>query len=386
MGPGRLALLAALAAALLLPPTAGAVVGGHPAGRDYPFMAGLRLDGGFICGASLIGPEHVLTAAHCVTQGDGGAVAPSRLSFTVGSRRLQGSGGETIGAAAVTVHEGFDRAMRNDVAVVRLARPASAAPIRLADPVRQRDRWAPGRPATVMGWGANASLLLITTGTTNDLQEVTVPIRDDGECARTSTFTIDPATMVCAGERHGGKDSCQGDSGGPLVVDDGAGTLVQVGVVSFGFGCGFPQQYGVYSRVAGRALYDWIVARAPSAAARPPAGAPAAPDEPSTPGAPPAGPARSTTKLAFGRATRDRRGLRLPVSTSGPVRGLTVSLTVRRDGRRVVLVKTRVARLDGRRTVRLGLKRRLARVQVELRATGEDGRPARRSGALRVRR
>ena len=33
------------------------------------------------------------------------------------------------------------------------------------------------------------------------------------------------------------------------MVPDASGTLVQVGVVSWGFRCGLPTQYGVYSRV-----------------------------------------------------------------------------------------------------------------------------------------
>ena len=373
-----LTLLVALPAA-----SASAVVGGGPASRDYPYMAGLRLDGEFICGASLIGPDQVLTAAHCVLQGNT-PVEPSRLSFTVGRRQLEGPGGATIGASQVTVHEGFDADMRNDVALVRLAKPTGLTHIRLADPVRQRDRWTPGRPATVTGWGANASLILITSGGTNDLQEVTVPMRGDAECAQSSQFTIDPTVMVCAGERSGGKDSCQGDSGGPLVVDDGRGTLIQVGVVSFGFGCGFPQQYGVYSRVGDRALYDWIVARAPSAAAVPPPVSGGS-TPPGTQPPPTTGTAARPT-LAFGTATRDRRGLLVPVESSAAVRSFTVSLTQRRNGRRVVLAKARVSRLDGKRTVRLGLRRRLARVRVELRAVAADGKAVRKSGALRVRK
>lgn len=43
------------------------VVGGEETkSHEFPWMAGLKLNGEFYCGGSLITKKHVLTAAHCV--------------------------------------------------------------------------------------------------------------------------------------------------------------------------------------------------------------------------------------------------------------------------------------------------------------------------------
>lgn len=61
--------------------------------------------------------------------------------------------------------------------------------------------------------------------------------------------------MMCAGVDGGGKDSCQGDSGGPLFATD-SGRWIQVGVVSWGYGCAEPNHPGVYARVS--KVIDWM--------------------------------------------------------------------------------------------------------------------------------
>ena len=50
--------------------------------------------------------------------------------------------------------------------------------------------------------------------------------------------------MLAAGRE--GKDTCQGDSGGPIFVKKPSGRVLQIGLTSFGNGCGARNFPGVY--------------------------------------------------------------------------------------------------------------------------------------------
>lgn len=265
-----LGLLAALATALLLvaapagavtatdPPTE--VVGGQAAAaREFPFMVGIMdrsVRNNFnaqFCGGSLIGADAVLTAAHCV-EGE----SPATIDVLVKTSRLDGSGVRK-GVRSISVHPGYDDfTSANDVAVLRLRRPvgrlgAGRAAVVPLGASSQAARWAPGTPATVTGWGltsdgGNASVAL---------RKVSVPVVSDTACRNAYGSELVASVMLCAGQA--GRDSCQGDSGGPLVVRNGSQWL-QIGVVSWGYGCGEAGYPGVYSEVP--ALRSWILARA----------------------------------------------------------------------------------------------------------------------------
>jgi len=223
------------------PGTAGRhpeVVGGSAvsSGR-YPWM--VRLSVG--CGGSLIAPRYVLTAAHCVPRsGRTRSIVVSAGAADLGSSRIV-----RVRSTEVRRAPGFRSATRgDDWAVVRLERALELPTVEPA-PDRRYDRGT----FTVLGWGATRE----GGSAQRRLRAAPVPLVPDERCADAyePAFRFDAEEMLCAGDlRRGGVDACQGDSGGPLVRRGDGGRWVQVGIVSWGQGCGRRRFPGVYTQVS----------------------------------------------------------------------------------------------------------------------------------------
>ncbi|MEE6528280.1 hypothetical protein FKM82_030399 [Ascaphus truei] len=89
----------------------------------------------------------------------------------------------------------------------------------------------------------------------SQLQEVAINLISNEICSQEYTGQIH-STMMCAGRITGGVDTCQGDSGGPLVWLGDSSRWDQVGIVSWGDGCGRQGKVGVYTKVT--SYLDWI--------------------------------------------------------------------------------------------------------------------------------
>jgi len=249
------------------------IVGGKPVkGSAFNFMATIFYDFGngngpvFICGGSLIDATHVLTAAHCATDGNGTPAAAGDFALVLGL--TDWTKWESCEEAclrwgsALDVHSGYNpNTAQNDAAVLTLNAPVAAEtakPIQLVGSGNTQFDGA-GQPTIIAGWGrtkegGNSSL---------KLRQTTVKVVSDADCQVAYGSDLDPATMLCAAAK--GKDSCQGDSGGPIFVKQrvsSAGkavyTYTQVGIVSWGEGCARPAFPGVYTRLSNSSINNFV--------------------------------------------------------------------------------------------------------------------------------
>ncbi len=236
------------------------IVGGQEATPgEYPWQAYLEI-GPYGCGGSLIAPQWVLTAAHCVFDDNGSVAAPGQVTVYLGEHNLLAyePSEQTIGAAQVIAYPAYNPSNSDgDLALIQLAAPAAlnsrvaVLPLLMSpgdDPLA-----APGALSTVTGWGA---IIDSNNSWSPVLREVSLPIVSNTTCNQAMPGPAITPNQICAGYVDGGKDSCYGDSGGALVVSDGAGGWKQAGIVSYGDGCALPNRYGVYTRTA--RFTDWI--------------------------------------------------------------------------------------------------------------------------------
>ncbi|XP_037912913.1 serine protease 44-like isoform X2 [Hermetia illucens] len=215
----------------------------------YPWQAAIYdNEDKFACGGSVITTFHILTAAHCA-EGETG------WYIQLGMTDMRAKDGVRFELLSWIIHPGFhlrESASWNDIAIGYLTPEIKfdyhIQPVCLND---NPDLILDSKIAKISGWGS-----LKQRGLYPDyLQEAEVEIYSDRRCKKSKLgYYYRPEIMMCASSYP--MDSCSGDSGGPLVLDSGWGYMFQVGIVSFGIGCGLRGSAGAYARVS--TYYDWI--------------------------------------------------------------------------------------------------------------------------------
>lgn len=267
-------LLMALAA-----PASGQVMGGEKVeAGELPFVAAIAVNQGppigrsYFCGGTIIEARWLLTAAHCLVTANGQHRPIETIEVTAGVGRLSlAEGRNHIKVEAAIIHPDYDpRSQANDIALLRLGRAWTGPVVELA----ARSHAEPAGTVLVAGFGATAEGQSQAVGEarsgerigmlSDDLMAAELRVSPLAACA--AAYKALPAdtgfrelaigkSNICASSPSI-RDACQGDSGGPLLIRGDYYSLVQVGIVSFGYGCAVPGFDGVYTRVS--AFTEWI--------------------------------------------------------------------------------------------------------------------------------
>ncbi|KAH8359586.1 hypothetical protein KR093_007728, partial [Drosophila rubida] len=254
------------------------VVGGYdvPSDEYVPYQISMQFltrsgKQRHFCGGSLIAPNRVLTAAHCVNGQNA-----SRITVVAGVRDLNDESGIRSQVQSYEMNANYEELVTSDIAILKIEPAFELDGKRISTiDVSSNELVGADQDVVLTGWG---SVFHFGTGPfakyPTVLQKLAYKTLANDRCKQTMTQLTD--TEICALERFG-KGACnvsryhsiyeytslqfvalQGDSGGPLVMANGE-SLKQVGVVSYGTAFCASNSPDVYTRVS---MFDsWIKER-----------------------------------------------------------------------------------------------------------------------------
>ena len=203
------------------------IIGGRPAGEAYPFMASLQYKdpnrpSPIRCGATLVSPHWLVTAAHCVAGLDGVELDPSPFQVRIGSTDHQAGSTHQIERFVAHPWWGSGQESIADIGMIKLTTPASQP---FLDNVGSP---SDGTPVRTLGWGRTVDG--DSSSIPRQLQELDSTTLPYENCVHNDPYDITPGDL-CVDAPGGTAGICSGDSGGPLLYRD-RGTWFFAGIAS----------------------------------------------------------------------------------------------------------------------------------------------------------
>lgn len=204
------------------------IIGGSPASDgQFPTVVAVVIDQGRrgMCTGTLVGPDLVLTAAHCIDPGILGMASQDQVTSTTqivfDATDLQsGDFGDVVDARETIPHTGFNQPGDPDVGLVRLSRALDG---RAVSPVNLDPEAAPvGLSVTMVGYGV--------TEQGGGGRNMFLENKTSSSCAAGG---VSDGTFLCFSQTDG-RGKCSGDSGGPSFANLNGDPHTVVGITSFG--------------------------------------------------------------------------------------------------------------------------------------------------------